>query len=174
MRRPRSPFKPAPKRQALFFLLPTLPLCDRSSIMVSMNKLPVEKRVAVITALVEGCRIPSTGPMSGVAKNTIVKLLPEVGKAWCKDQHDTLKNLNCRRLQLDEIWSFCYAKAKNVPNEKQGEFGYGDVWTWVAIDAESKLVPSWLVASRDLCDAKLFVYDLAARLTNRVQITSDG
>jgi IS1 family transposase len=139
-----------------------------------MNKLPFAKRIQVVTALVEGCSIRSTVRMTGVAKNTIVKLLAEVGTACARYQHDKLRNLNCRRLQLDEIWSFVYAKAKNVPEEKQGEFGVGDVWTWVAIDAETKLCPSWLVASRDLCDAKVFVTDLAERLATRVQITSDG
>src|SRR5262249_28531895 len=121
--------------------------------MVNMNKLPAERRAQVVTALVEGCSIRSTVRMTGVAKNTIVKLLAEVGRACAEYQHNKLVSLSCTKLQLDEIWSFCYSKQKNVPADKEGVFGYGDVWTWVAIDAWTKLVPSWHVGSRDLCDA---------------------
>ena len=115
--------------------------------MVSMNKLTTEKRCAVVRALVEGCSIRATVRMTGVAKNTVVKLLVDLGTACSEYQYNNLRNLNCKRLQLDEIWSFVYAKAKNVPAEKAGEFGVGDVWTWTAIDAETKLVPSWLIGS---------------------------
>jgi hypothetical protein len=139
-----------------------------------MNQLPLEKRVAILTALAEGSSMRSTARMAGVAINTVVKLLLEAGWACARYQHDRLRNLPCRRLQLDEIWSFCYAKEKNVPAEKRGQFGYGDVWTWSAIDAESKLVPCWLVGLRDACYATAFVDDLAGRLANRVQITTDG
>jgi IS1 family transposase len=139
-----------------------------------MNKLTTEKRCAVVRALVEGCSIRATVRMTGVAKNTVVKLLVDLGKACSEHQNHALRNLPCKRLQLDEIWSFVYAKAKNVPAEKDGEFGVGDVWTWTAIDAETKLVPSWMVGSRDGEAAKAFVADLAGRLAHRVQITSDG
>lgn len=139
-----------------------------------MNKLPLEKRVQILKSLSEGCSMRSTARMAGVSINTVVKLLIDAGKACAQYQHDKLRGLSCKRLQLDEIWSFVYAKAKNVPDDKQGDVGYGDVWTWTAIDAESKLIPSWLVGSRDLCDAKVFVCDLAERLSNRVQVTSDG
>jgi IS1 family transposase len=139
-----------------------------------MNKLTTEKRIQVVTALVEGCSIRTTVRLTGVAKNTIVKLLAEVGTACARYQHDKLRNLKCQRLQLDEIWSFCYAKEKNVPDEHKGEFGYGDVWTWTAIDADTKLIPCWLVGSRDGCHATAFVKDLASRLANRVQLTTDG
>jgi IS1 family transposase len=142
--------------------------------MVSMNKLTTEKRCAVVRALVEGCSIRSTVRMTGVSKNTIVKLLAALGKACSEYQDQALRNLPCKRLQLDEIWSFVYAKSKNVPAQKAGEFGIGDVWTWTAIDAETKLVPSWLVGSRDGETAKEFVADLASRLANRVQLTTDG
>jgi IS1 family transposase len=142
--------------------------------MVSMNKLTTEKRCAVVRALVEGCSIRSTVRMTGVAKNTVAKLLVDLGTACSEYQDRTLRNLNCKRLQLDEIWSFVYAKAKNVPAEKVGEFGVGDVWTWTAIDADTKLVPSWLIGTRDGAAAKAFVADLATRLAHRVQITSDG
>ena len=125
-------------------------------------------------ALVEGCSIRATVRMTGVAKNTIVKLLVELGTACARYQDEHLRNLRCRRIQCDEIWSFCYAKQKNVPDAKQGQFGYGDVWTWVAIDADTKLIPSWLVGTRDLGSAYTFIHDLAERLTNRVQLTTDG
>jgi IS1 family transposase len=85
-----------------------------------------------------------------------------------------MRDLPCERLEADEIWSFCYAKQKNVPEDKRGEFGYGDVWTWTAIDPDTKLVPSWLVGTRDLDDAMAFMADLGSRLANRVQITTDG
>jgi IS1 family transposase len=142
--------------------------------MVIMNKLTTEKRCAVVRALVEGCSIRATVRMTGASKNTIVKLLAELGCACAAYQDKALRNLSCRRLQLDEIWCFCYAKSKNVPADKRGTFGYGDVWTWTAIDAETKLVPSWLVGTRDGDAAKAFVSDLAGRLSHRVQITSDG
>lgn len=139
-----------------------------------MNKLPLEKRVAVISALVEGCSIRSTVRMTGVAKNTIVKLLAEVGQACADYQDKVMRNLTCQRLQIDEIWAYCYSKQKNVPVEMQGTFGIGDVWTFVAIDADTKLCPLWLHGNRTGCDAKSFVENLAERLAHRVQITTDG
>jgi IS1 family transposase len=142
--------------------------------MVSMNKLNTEKRTRVVSALVEGCSIRSTVCMTGVAKNTVTKLLVKIGEVCSDFQNEALRNLSCRRLQLDEIWSFVGAKAKNVPAERQGQFGIGDVWTWVAIDADTKLVPSWFVGTRDGDCADAFVNDLSKRLTHRVQITSDG
>jgi IS1 family transposase len=142
--------------------------------MVSMNKLSTDKRARVIAAIVEGNSIRATVRMTGVAKNTIVKLIVEVGAACTRYQDETLRNLPCKRLQCDEIWSFCYAKAKNVPEEKRGQFGYGDVWTWTAIDAETKLVPSWLVSTRDAGAAYEFITDLAGRLRWRVQLTTDA
>lgn len=139
-----------------------------------MNRLSKEKRCSVIRALVEGCSIRSTVRMTGVSKNTISKLLVDIGTACSEFQGQVFQNLPCKRLQLDEIWSFCYSKQKNVPDDRKGEFGVGDVWTWTAICAETKLVPSWLVATRDGASARAFVDDLASRLANRVQITSDG
>ncbi len=106
-----------------------------------MNKLSYEKRTQVITALVEGCSINSTSRMTGVAKNTILRLLKDVGMACADFQDRVLTGLKSKRIQCDEIWQFCYAKEKNVPAKNKGEFGYGDVWTWVAIDADTKLVP---------------------------------
>ena len=116
----------------------------------------------------------SASRLAGVSLNTTTKLLVDAGRACAAYQHDKLRNLTCRRFQLDEIWSFCHSKEKNVPAEHKGQLGYGDVWTWTGIDAETKLISSWLVGSRDLCHAKLFVQDLADRMTSRIQITSDG
>ena len=142
--------------------------------MVSMNKLTNEKRSQVIASLVEGNSIRATVRMTGVAKNTITKLLAEVGAACSEYQDKVFRNLKCKRIQCDEIWSFCYSKQKNVPADKKGELGYGDVWTWTAIDADTKLVPSWLVGWRDADYANEFMADLASRLSNRVQLTTDG
>lgn len=142
--------------------------------MVSMNRLTNEKRSAVVRALVEGCSIRSTVRMTGVSKNTVTKLLVDLGTVCAEYQNETLRNLPCQKLQVDEIWSFVGAKAKNVPEERQGEFGVGDVWTWTAICADTKLVPCWLVGLRDGWHAHEFISDLASRLANRVQLTSDG
>lgn len=139
-----------------------------------MNKLTRDKRVQVIAALVEGNSIRSTVRMTGVAKNTVVKLLEEIGSVCAEYQDKTLRNLTCKRIQCDEIWSYCYAKQKNVPKEFEGQFGYGDVWTWTAMEADSKLVVSWLVGLRDSDHAKVFIRDVAERLSNRVQLTTDG
>ena len=112
--------------------------------------------------------------MTGVSKVTILKLLAALGPVCADYQDRTFRNLKCQRIQCDEIWAFCYAKEKNVPAEKKDHFGYGDVWTWVAIDADTKLVPSFLVGNRDGHSAKMFIDDLAGRLAHRVQLTTDG
>ncbi|HVV51677.1 MAG TPA: hypothetical protein VHO06_18560 [Polyangia bacterium] len=112
--------------------------------------------------------------MTGVAKNTIVKLLADLGRACEAYQIEKLVNLPCKRLQCDEIWSFVGAKQKNAPADKQGQWGIGDVWTWTAICADTKLVPSWLVADRSAEAARDLLTDLSGRLANRVQVTSDG
>lgn len=142
--------------------------------MVSMNKLDINRRVQIVAALVEGCSIRSIVRMTGTAKNTVIKLLEDVGAACANYQDAHLRNLDCRMLQLDEIWSFCYAKQKNVSPEHQGVLGYGDVWTWTALEQVTKLVPCWHVGGRDAKAAELFINDLAGRLKNRVQITTDG
>jgi len=142
--------------------------------MVSMNKLTTENRCRVVSALVEGCSIRATVRMTGIAKNTVTKLLGDIGEVCSVFQNKAMRNLRCQKLQLDEIWSFVGAKKKNVPLERKHEFGIGDVWTWVAIDSDTKLVPSWFVGTRDSESATSFVKDLAGRLANRVQITSDG
>jgi IS1 family transposase len=142
--------------------------------MVSMNRLSSKERAQIIRALVEGNSIRATVRMTGFAKNTIVKLLVELGDACSAYQDEHLRELPCERLQLDEIWSFVGMKDKNIPDERKSEWGIGDVWTWTAIDADTKLIPSWLVADRGADAARLFVTDLAARLAHRVQITTDG
>jgi IS1 family transposase len=139
-----------------------------------MNKLTREKQAQVVSALVEGNSIRATVRMTGVAKNTVVKLLADLGRACAEYQDKAFKNLPCKRIQCDEIWSFCYAKEKNVPEDKKGIFGYGDVWTFTAICADTKLVPSWHIGRRDVEDAIIFMKDLAGRLASRVQLTTDG
>jgi IS1 family transposase len=138
------------------------------------NVLKPEKRAAVIAALCEGNSINSTVRMTGVAKNTILKLLVELGTVCAAYQDATLRELPCQRVQVDEIWAFCYAKAKNVPAEKKGTFGFGDVWTFTAIDADTKLVPSFMVGLRDTQTATAFCMDLASRMASRIQLTTDG
>lgn len=140
----------------------------------TMNKLSVEQKVKVISALVEGNSIRSTCRMTGTAKGTVSRLLRAVGEACIKYQDEHLRDLTCKKIQCDEIWSFVYSKAKNVPEEHENEFGYGDVWTFTAIDADTKLIPSWLIGNRDVECAKAFIEDLKNRLSNRVQLTTDG
>jgi IS1 family transposase len=140
---------------------------------VSMNRLSPEKRTQVIAALVEGNSIRATVRMTGVAKNTVTKLLVDMGTACSVYMDSAMRDLSCERIQVDEIWAFVGAKQKRVTPEK-AEQGWGDVWTWVAIDADSKLVPTYRVGARDLQEAQLFMSDLAGRLKNRVQLTSDG
>jgi len=139
-----------------------------------MNKLPTEKRVQVVSLLVEGMAINAIVRTTGISKNTILKLLADLGNACAIYQSKVFQNLNCQRLQVDEIWTFCFAKRKNLRPKYQNVFGYGDVYTWVAVDADTKLVPSWFVGRRDAESAMIFIQDLASRLANRVQLTSDG
>ena len=139
-----------------------------------MNKLNRKTQAQVIAALVEGNSIRAIERMTGVAKHTILKLVKDVGIACADYQDRVLRGLNCKRIQCDEIWQFCYAKEKNVPADKKGKFGYGDVWTWVAIDADTKLVPAFMTGNRDARSAKMFIDDLAERLSHRVQLTTDG
>ena len=142
--------------------------------MVSMNRLSTEKRAQIIGCLVEGNSIRATVRMTGAAKNTITKLLADLGEACAEYQDGVLQDLPCKVLEVDEIWSFCYAKQKNVPEQFKGTPGYGDVWTFTAIDADTKLVPSWLVGERTADDAEYFLTDLASRLEGRVQLSTDG
>lgn len=142
--------------------------------MVSMNRLDADRRAQVVRCLVEGNSIRSTVRITGVAKNTVAKLLVELGTACTKFMDEAMRNLPCQRLQCDEIWSFVYAKEKNVTAEIAEKHVAGSVWTWTAIDADSKLIPSWFIGKRDAGCATEFMQDLASRLANRVQITTDG
>src|SRR5579872_2874985 len=142
--------------------------------MVSMNRLNTITRTQVIRCLCEGASIRSTVRITGVAKNTVVKLLVEIGSACADYQDRALRNLPCRRLQADEIWSYVGAKQKNVTAAMAETRIVGDVWTWTAIDADTKLVPCWMLGPRDASVARDFMEDLAGRLANRVQLTTDG
>jgi IS1 family transposase len=139
-----------------------------------MNKLSIEERARVIGCLVEGNSLRATSRMTGVAFNTVLKLLPDIGRACSAYQDKVFRNLNCKRVQCDEIWNFCYAKDKNVPEAMRNKPGVGSVWTWVALDPDAKLVPCWFVSSRDAGAANHFMHDLAGRLAHRVQLTTDG
>ncbi len=139
-----------------------------------MNKLGTADRVRVIAALVEGCSIRSTVRMTGIAKKTITKLIVDLGTA-CAAYHDKhVRNVKSKWIQCDEIWSFVYTKQKNVPAAMQRQFGVGDVWTWTAIDADSKLMVSYMVGPRDVDCATAFMNEVSDRLANRVQLTTDG
>jgi IS1 family transposase len=139
-----------------------------------MNTLTTEDRTRIIGMLVEGMSLRATSRLADVSINTVTKLLVDIGIACADYQDRTLRNLTCEKIQCDEIWAFVYAKEKNVPADLKGKFGYGDVWTWTAIDSDTKLVPSFLVGERDAKSARVFIEDLAGRLKNRVQLTTDG
>lgn len=139
-----------------------------------MNKLPSAKRAEILGMMAEGISIRAIARMTGASKNTIVKLLEDAGPAFTEYQDQTFRNLASKRLQVDEIWSFVHCKQRNVAGATAAPAHAGDVWTWTAIDADTKLVPCWLVSSRDADAARFFIGDLAARLSNRVQLTTDG
>jgi transposase-like protein len=139
------------------------------------NVLSMAKKTAVITALVEGCSIRSTSRMTGVAKGTILRLLVKSARRARSTLDATIRNVPAKRVQVDEIWNFCYAKQKNATQEMWDRVGYaGDVWTFTAIDADTKLVISWAVGRRDAGCAADFLQDVAGRLANRIQLTTDG
>ena len=145
----------------------------RSSIIVIMNRLSTKERAQVVRALVEGNSIRSTVRMTGIAKNTIVKLLVELGAECAAYHNEHVRNIRSKRIQCDEIWQFIGAKAKNVTPEKKAQ-GWGDCWTWTGLDADSKLMVSWFVGQRDAMSAWWFMRDLCSRIITRVQLTSDG
>ena len=142
--------------------------------MVNMNRLSAERRAAIIGSLVEGNSIRATVRMTGAAKNTITKLLVDLGEACAEYQDGVLVDLPCKAVEADEIWSFCYAKQKNVPEQFKGTPGYGDVWTFTALCADTKLAPAWLVGERTAYDAGFFLSDLARRMAGRIQLSTDG
>lgn len=138
-----------------------------------MNQLPLEKRIQIIQQLVEGSSLRATSRITGCSINTVTKLLVDVGQACIQFHNDTIKNLNSKRVQCDEIWSFVYAKEKNASVGQKAD-GAGDAWTWVGIDADTKLVISWFVGNRDADSANQFMLDVAERVKYRLQLTTDG
>lgn len=141
-----------------------------------MNRLTTERRAQIVRALVEGNSIRATCRMTGAAKNTVSKLLLDLGEACTTYQAEVMWELPCERIQIDEIWSFVGAKARNVPEERKDEFGYGDVWTFTALCADTKLVPVWMLGERTVMDAIVFLSDVRDRLSRRerIQVTTDG
>ena len=139
-----------------------------------INKLTRDKRIQIISLLCEGMSLRAVTRITGASINTVTKLLVDAGQACSDYQDKAFRNLPCKRVQVDEIWSFVYAKAKNVAGAKAAPKQAGDIWTWTAIDADTKLMPSWMVGTRDAYAAQAFIGDLAMRLANRVQLTSDG
>lgn len=138
-----------------------------------MNRLTTDKRTRVIAALVEGVSINAITRMTGVSKVTILRLLEQMGCACAEYHNRAIRNLKVRRVQCDEIWSFVYAKQKNVTEEQMAK-GAGDVWTWTAIDADTKLIISYCLGNRGIGTAQFFMRDLASRISNRFQLTTDG
>ena len=139
-----------------------------------MNKLPNEKRAQVLQMMAEGLALRAITRLTGISRTTLLKLLVDAGQAFSEYQDHALMNLPCRRVQVDEAWAFSYCKQKNVPTAKKAPEDAGDIWTWVGLDADSKLAVSWHVGDRDSEAAEIFINDLAKRLSNRVQLTSDG
>jgi len=140
-----------------------------------MNTLTHEKRCAVIRCLVDGCSIRATTRITGVAKNTIQKLTRDLGSAVLEYHENVVRNVKAKRVQADEVWCFCYAKEKNLPDEMRGQPGVGSaVWTWTALDAETKLMISWRLGARDAANAHAFIRNVKERLANRVQLTTNG
>ena len=143
-------------------------------ILMPMNKLPHEKRAQALQMMAEGISLRAMTRLTGISRTTLIKLLEDAGQAFSEYQDRVLVNLPCKRIQVDEAWAFCYAKQKNVQAAKAAPEGAGDIWTWVGLDADTKLVASWYVGGRDSEAAATFIDDLAPRLASRVQLTSDG
>lgn len=151
-----------------------LDLLECYTIIVAMNRLPRETRVQILGLMCEAMSIRAIVRTTGASKNTVVKLLEDAGEAFSDYLDRTLRGLTCKRIQVDEIWAFVYAKSKNVAGTKAAPQGAGDCWTWLAIDADTKLIPSFYIGNRDSTAAQHFIGDLALRLAGRVQLTSDG
>jgi IS1 family transposase len=139
-----------------------------------MNKLPLTKRVQILSMLVEGSSMRSISRVADVSINTVSKMLIDAGRACAAYHDENVRGVEAKRVQVDEIWSFTYAKQKNIARAKRQDLAHGDTWTWTAIEADSKLLISWLVGGRDGEYALAFIDDLRQRVTNRVQLTSDG
>jgi len=139
-----------------------------------MTKLSIQERAKIIGCLVEGCSMRSTTRLTGAAKKTVERLLVAAGTACADYQDRVMRDLPCVKVQCDEIWAYCFAKDANLPEDKKDKFGYGSVWTWTAICADTKLIPYWFVGERDAGAAYEFIHDLKNRLKHRVQLTTDG
>lgn len=139
-----------------------------------MNVLPIVKRVQILQLLVEGMSLRAITRISGCSINTVTKLLIDAGAACAAYQDQAIRNIEAKRVQCDEIWAFCHSKQKNVASVHEGILGFGDVWTWIALDADSKLAINWLVGLRTVECAEAFISDLASRLADRIQLTTDG
>src|SRR5579859_3835913 len=146
----------------------------KSSYHMGMNKLPLAKRVLILSMLVEGSSMRSISRIADVSINTVTKMLVDAGEACAKYHHENVRGVRASRVQCDEIWSFCYAKEKNVATAKAAPNGAGDVWTWTALDADSKLLVSYFVGDRSGQSAIALMDDLRSRIENRVQLTTDG
>jgi len=139
-----------------------------------MNRLSIEARAKILGCMVEGNSVRAISRLTGADKKTVLRLLGEFGSACQRFHDETVRNVKSRRVQCDETWSFVYSKANNVPEQCRGVFGFGDVWTWTALCADTKLILAYRVDRRDEEAAYAFIHDLRARLANRVQLTSDG
>jgi IS1 family transposase len=151
-----------------------LDLCIYLTYLSVMNKLSREDRARILHLLCEGNSIRAVTRLTGASKKAVSRLLVDAGQAASWYQDRVFRNLTCKRVQVDEIWAFVHCKQKNVARAKKAPPNAGDVWTWTAIDADTKLIPSWFVGGRDSDAAIVFMDDLASRLANRVQLTSDG
>jgi IS1 family transposase len=139
-----------------------------------MNRLSTAKRSEIVRMMTEGNSLRAITRMTGASINTVSKLLVDLGNACATFHNERVRKVTTKRVEADEVWTFCYARRENVPDDKRGVLGYGDVWTWVGLDADSKLVLSWTCGRRDADTAYEFMHDLASRLANRVQLTTDG
>src|SRR5438874_2571715 len=139
-----------------------------------MNRMTRDRRARILHLLCEGNSIRAVTRLTGASKKAVSKLMVDAGQSASWYQDRVFRNLTCKRIQVDEIWAFVYAKQKNVATAKAAPANAGDVWTWTAIDADTKLIPSWFVGGRDTDAAIIFMDDLRSRLANRVQLTSDG
>jgi IS1 family transposase len=146
----------------------------KSSYIRGMNKLPLAKRVQILSMLCEGSSMRSISRVIDVSINTVSKLLVDAGEACAAYHYEHVRNVQAKRVQCDEIWSFCYSKQRNVASAKVAPYGAGNVWTWTALDADSKMILSWLVGGRDAEAANLFIDDLRDRVAGRMQLTTDG
>lgn len=149
-------------------------MLDRSSILTNMNRLDVKTRKQIVAALVEGNSVRATCRMTGTAKGTVLKLLSDLGEACDEYQDRHFRSLSIARVQCDEIWSFCYCKDKTLPKTIEAPEGAGSVWTWTAVDPDTKLMVTWFIGDREAKSANSFMLDLASRINGRVQLTTDG